>query len=191
MLNSNWYKLVLKAMKIQYGKNLTLRGIPVIYNRKGARLSMGKNVTINSSFLSNLIGLYQRTIVLTRVPGAEIVIGDDVGLSGVTVYARASIKIGDHTIIGANTKIFDNDFHPLEADARNRDDKSAIRSKAVSIGRNCFIGCNALILKGTVLGDGCVVGAGSVVSGIFEANSVIAGNPARLIRARENAGVDG
>ena len=52
----------------------------------------------------------------------------------------------------------------------------------VKIGKNCFIGCNALVLKGTELGDNCVVGAGAVVCGKFESNSVIAGNPARVIR---------
>lgn len=181
MLNSNWYKIVLRAMKIQYGKKLTLNGIPIIYNKRGAHLSIGRHVTIKSSFLSNLIGLYQRTIIVTRLPDAEIIIGDFVGLSGVTIYARKSIHIGDHTIIGANTKILDNDFHPLDADARNRDDKSAISSRAVRIGHDCFIGCNALILKGTILGAGCVVGAGAVVSGIFRDNSVIVGNPGKAI----------
>ena len=61
-------------------------------------------------------------------------------------------------------------------------DSDLIPSKPIKIGRNCFIGCNAIILKGTVLGDGCVVGAGAVVSGKFEAGSVIAGNPARVIK---------
>ena len=41
------------------------------------------------------------------------------------------------------------------------------------------------ILKGTQLGDGCVVGAGAVVSGKFEENCVIAGNPAKVIRKLE------
>ena len=48
--------------------------------------------------------------------------------------------------------------------------------------KSCFIGCNSIILKGTVLGDGCVVGAGAVVAGKFEDNCVIAGNPARIIK---------
>ena len=86
-------------------------------------------------------------------------------------------------------KILDNDFHPIEAEERNsllRDphggDSDLIPARPIVIGKNCFIGCNALILKGTELGDGCVVGAGAVVAGTFEANSVIAGNPARIIR---------
>ena len=57
-----------------------------------------------------------------------------------------------------------------------------IPSKEIHIGRNCFIGCNTIILKGTVLGDNCVVGAGAVVSGKFDDNCVIAGNPAKVIR---------
>jgi acetyltransferase-like isoleucine patch superfamily enzyme len=85
-------------------------------------------------------------------------------------------------MIGGNAKILDNDFHPIEAEARIRDDKSMIRAKEIRIGKNCFIGCNSIILKGTVLGDNCVVGAGAVVSGQFEDNCVIAGNPAVVVR---------
>ncbi|MDE5865072.1 MAG: acyltransferase, partial [Lachnospiraceae bacterium] len=90
-----------------------------------------------------------------------------------------------YTCIGGNTKILDNDFHPLEVEARNADIKEKIGTRPVLIGKNCFIGCNVLILKGTELGDGCVVGAGAVVSGKFEAHSVIAGNPAKVIRRNE------
>lgn len=57
-----------------------------------------------------------------------------------------------------------------------------VPSREIKIGKNCFIGCNSIILKGTVLGDGCVVGAGAVVTGKFEDNCVIAGNPARVIK---------
>ncbi|OZT11317.1 transferase [Priestia aryabhattai] len=181
-MNSNWFKLLMRVMKIEYGKSLLLKGVPVIFNKKGATLKIGTNVTIKSSFLSNLVGLYQRTIIVTRTSDAEIHIGDNVGMSGVTIYARKSIKIGKNTFIGGNAKILDNDFHPLEVEARNIDDKNKIGTRPVVIGESCFIGCNSLILKGTILGNGCVVGAGAVVSGTFEDNSVIAGNPARVIK---------
>ena len=191
-MNSNWYKLVMKANKVKYGKGLLLKGVPVIFNKKGAELTLGNNVTVKSSFLSNLVGLYSRTVIVTRAPGAYIRIGDNVGMSGVTLYARKGIEIGDNTAIGGNTKILDNDFHPIEAETRNKllaekkgGDSDLIPSKPIKIGRNCFIGCNAIILKGTELRDGCVVGAGAVVSGKFEAGSVIAGNPARVIRKME------
>lgn len=181
-MNSNWFKLLMKLMKVEYGRGLLLKGVPVIFNKAGAKIVIGKNVTIKSSFLSNLVGLYQRTIIVTRTPDAEIRIGDNVGISGTTVYARKSIIIGNNTNIGGNTKIFDNDFHPLEIEARNKDIKDKIGTIPIVIGENCFIGCNVLILKGTVLGAGCVVGAGAVVSGKFEDNCVIAGNPARVIK---------
>ncbi len=184
-LSSNWFKIVLKATKVEYGKSLLLKGVPVIFNKSSAKLKIGNNVTIKSSFLSNLVGLYSRTIIVTRTPKAKIEIGNNVGISGATIYARKGIKIGDNTLIGGNCKIIDNDFHPIEIEARNADDKDKIRTKPIIIGKNCFIGCNSLILKGTVLGDGCVVGAGAVVSGRFEDNCIIAGNPARVIRRLE------
>ncbi len=188
-MNSNWFKIALKTQKIAYGKDLLLKGVPVIFNKKGAKIRIGNHVTIKSSFLSNLVGLYSRTIIVTRAEKAEIVIGDNVGISGATIYARKGIYIGDNTCVGGNCKILDNDFHPIELEARNKllsdpkgGDSDLVPAKEIRIGRDCFIGCNTIILKGTQIGDGCVVGAGAVVSGTFEPKSVIAGNPAKVIR---------
>lgn len=181
-MNSNWFKIAMKATKVQFGRKLMLKGVPVIFNKSGAELIIGDHCTINSAFLSNLVGLYSRTIIVTRTPGARIVIGNNVGISGATIYARKGISIGDNTMIGGNAKILDNDFHPLDAEARIADDKSRIGAREIVIGKNCFIGCNSLILKGTVLGDNCIVGAGAVVSGRFEDNCVIVGNPAKVIK---------
>lgn len=188
-MNSNWFKLIMKMTKVEYGKNLLLKGVPIIFNKGGAKLSIGDNVTVKSSFLSNLVGLYSRTIIVTRAPGAEISIGNNVGISAATIYARKKITIGDNTCIGGNCKILDNDFHPIEAKERNRllmdpngGDSDLVPAGEIKIGKNCFIGCNCIILKGTVLGDGCVVGAGAVVAEKFEDNCVIAGNPAKVIR---------
>ncbi len=178
-------KPILLLQGIPHGKGLRSKGLPVIVKAKGAKISIGKDCTIKSAFLSNFVGLYQRSVIVARTAGAIIRIGDHVGMSGATIYARNKIEIGDYTQIGGNVKILDNDFHPLDAEARRDDIKKEIRSAPVSIGKDCFIGVNAIILKGTVLGDGCVVGAGAVVSGSFPAGSVIAGNPAKVIRNLE------
>lgn len=188
-MNSNWFKILTKMTKVEYGKNLLLKGMPVIFNKGGAKLKIGDNVTVKSSFLSNLVGLYSRTIIVTRAPGAVIEIGDNVGISGATIYARRGIYIGENTCIGGNCKILDNDFHPINMEDRIKllndvhgGDSDLIPSRKIHIGKNCFLGCNSIILKGTVLGDGCVVGAGAVVSGRFDDNCVIAGNPAKVIK---------
>lgn len=190
MFKSNYFKLFMKFNKVKFGKTLNLYGTPIIFKKKGSQLIIGDNVTVKSTFLSNLVGLYSRTIIVTRTPKSEIVIGNNVGISGATIYARKRIYIGDNTCIGGNCKIIDNDFHPIDAEERLRllndvhggDTSELIPAREIRIGKNCFLGCNSIILKGTVLGDGCVVGAGAVVSGKFESNCVIAGNPARVIK---------
>lgn len=186
-------KILFAAQGIRYGKGLKTKGYSVCFQKRLSHITFGENVTIKSSFLSNLVGLYSRTIIVTRAPGAEIEIGDNVGISGATIYARKKITIGENTCIGGNCKILDNDFHPIEAETRNKllrdengGDSDLVPSREIKIGKNCFIGCNSIILKGTVLGDGCVVGAGAVVAGRFEDNCVIAGNPARVIKRLED-----
>lgn len=173
---------ILMALTGVKHKKMKLKGNAFIFNKRGANITFGDNVTINSSFTSNMLGLYQRSVVVTRCQGASISIGNNVGMSGVTLYARKGITIGDNTLIGGNTKILDNDFHPIDKEDRRNNVTETIKAKPIVIGKDCFIGCNALILKGTTLGDGCVVGAGAVVSGTFPENSVIAGNPAKVIK---------
>jgi acetyltransferase-like isoleucine patch superfamily enzyme len=192
-MNSNWFKVVMKLTRVNYKKNLILKGIPIIFNSTGAKLEIGNNVTINSSFLSNLVGLFQRTIIVTRSAGAKIIIGNNVGISGATIYARNSIIIGDNTLIGGNTKIIDNDFHPIEPEIRRKTPHEQMKVKPIEIGENVFIGCNSLILKGAKIGNNSVIGAGSVVIGDIPENCIAAGNPAKVIRylntnrVRENA----
>lgn len=141
---------------------------------------LGGGQVINSHELSNLVGMYQRTIIVARY-GGTISIGADCGISGSTIYAMNKISIGDRVLIGGNCKIIDNDFHPIHCSKRHPQLPDNIKRKPIIIGDDCFIGANSIILKGTTLGNNCVVGAGSVVHGSWPDNSIIAGNPAKLI----------
>lgn len=175
-------RIMMALTGVRHGKNLRLNGNAFIFSQGGATIRLGDGVTLNSAFLSNLLGLNHRCIIVARGAGTKIEIGDGCGISGATIYARSGIFIGKNTLIGGNVKILDNDFHPIDVAARNAKDDDAIARKPVCIGENCFIGCNALILKGSKIGDGSTVGAGAIVCGEFPPNSVIAGNPARVIK---------
>lgn len=175
------YKPLLKIQKIKYGKYLSLYGLPLIVKDKTAEIQIGQNCHIRSSFFSNLIGLSQRTIIVAREDGI-IKIGRDVGISGATIYARKGITIGDQCIIGGNVKILDNDFHPIDPQIRLETPCKGYGMRPICIGKNVFIGCNSIILKGVVIGDGAVIGAGSVVSKDVASHTLVAGNPAVFIK---------
>lgn len=166
-------------------KNVRLKEFCVIFSFPNSSIKLGHGI-INSSFTSNMLGLWQRTIMVARY-GGSIEIGDGFGISGSTIYSIANIKIGNNATIGANCKIIDNDFHPLDPEHRRLNLNEEHTSRApIIIGNDCFIGMNSIILKGTVLGDNVVVGAGSVVHGVFPDNCIIAGNPAKIIRQNKS-----
>ena len=111
-MNSNWFKLVMKMTKVEYGKNLLLKGVPIIFNKGGAKLKIGENVTIKSSLLSNLVGLYSRTIIVTRAPGAEIEIGDNVGISGATITPARKSRLVRTLVLVATARFWTTTFIP-------------------------------------------------------------------------------
>lgn len=89
------------------------------------------------------------------------------------------IKIGNYCKITSGVTIIAHDYS--RSVARRVFKENVGGSAPVTIGDNCFIGMNSIIMMGTEIGDNCIIGAGSVVKGNFPQNSVIAGNPARLI----------
>ncbi len=179
MLRTIFFYLFYWKEKLRLSGRVTFNGFTIIYAFKDSHIYWGRNIRINSHPLSNLAGMHQYAIFVAR-DGGVIRLGNNLALSGSTIYALESIEIGDNTQIGANTIIMDSDFHPLDVAARRINDRASIRKKPVRIGNDCFIGMNVIICKGTVLGDRCIVGAGSVVCGVFPDDSVIVGNPAHV-----------
>lgn len=177
----NLFKFVMMLQGIEYGRDLNLYGFPIIVKNKSAKIMIGEHVHIKSSFLSNLVGLYSRSIICARDKG-HIAIGNGVGMSGVTIYARKKIVIGDRCILGGNVKILDNDFHPVDPKIRYESACDNFGISEVIIGSNVFIGCNSIILKGVHIGDNAVIGAGSVVTTDVPCNCLYAGNPARFVK---------
>jgi acetyltransferase-like isoleucine patch superfamily enzyme len=96
------------------------------------------------------------------------------------------VTIGDDCLIGGGVRIQDTDGHPLDPVLRRQG--MAVPSdnvRPVVIGNNVWIAPRAVILKGVTIGENSVVGTGTVVTHDVPSNTVVAGNPARVIRSLE------
>jgi acetyltransferase-like isoleucine patch superfamily enzyme len=128
---------------------------------------------------------------------AQCTIGDFTLLNGALIMAEEKIDIGSHCLISWNVGIADSDFHPLQPAQRlidaqalapyfeNRPPRPKLKSAPVTIADNVWIGMNAVVLKGVTIGENSVVAAGSVVTKSVLPNTVVAGNPAVVVKQFE------
>lgn len=179
-----YYKqYIWKKKNINLGKNIKWLGYPIISKYKGSSINIGDDCLICSLSTQTALGVTHPVIIRTLNSKSRLFIGNKVRMSGTSICASNSITIGNRCVIGADVIIADTDFHALDPIKRSslEDSKNALTSPVV-IGDDVFIGGRSIILKGVTLGDSVIVGAGSVVTKSFEPNSIIAGNPAKLIK---------
>jgi acetyltransferase-like isoleucine patch superfamily enzyme len=116
---------------------------------------------------------------LTAEGNAQLLIGERVFLNqGVVIAAKESIEIGDDTLIGDFSAIYDSNYHQLDP---GHPDKP----RPVTIGKNVWLGNGVLVLPGSKIGDHTVVAARSVVKGSLPPCVLAAGNPAVVVRQLE------
>ncbi len=112
------------------------------------------------------------------LPGAHLEIGDQTRFNcNASLTCSAHMVIGSDSGIGWNTNIVDGNLHHLTVAGVPRPQSESIR-----IGDHVWIGMGVTIVGGVTIGDGSVVAAGSVVSADVPARSIVAGNPARVVR---------
>ncbi len=133
--------------------------------------------------LGDKVGLGKRGWVYLPLNNrsAKIKIGSGTSVGNdFVITANNSIEIGRDCLLSYRVTVMDHShitgagISPVTSDLTP--------GQPVGIGDKCFIGCNVVIMPGVKLGENCVVGANSVVTKSFEAGSVIAGAPARLLR---------
>jgi acetyltransferase-like isoleucine patch superfamily enzyme len=151
-------------------------------NKQSGALVFGNHVSVYAG-CSFSIGVNGRCTV-----------GDFTLLNGALVMAEDRIEIGSHCLISWNVGIADSDFHPLEPAQRlidaqalapffkDRPPRPKLKTVPVIISNNVWIGMNATILKGVTIGENSVVAAGAVVTKSVPANTVVAGNPAVVVK---------
>lgn len=120
-----------------------------------------------------------RWMIYTKVWGMTICPTSVVSLSARLDKTNPSgIHIGSHTYVA------------FEATILSHDMVRALKVDTV-IGSNCFIGGRSIVLPGVTVGDGSIVAAGSVVTKDVPPNSIVAGNPAKVIRSDIKTGAFG
>jgi len=122
--------------------------------------------------------------------GQEVYVGD-----GAIISSWTHVGIGEGTLLAHGVQIFDNDTHPLNAAERRAHFRSilklgprrdfAVAAAPVSIGRDCWLGFGAAVMKGVAIGEEAIVAAGAMVTSDVRPRTIVAGNPARRVRALE------
>jgi acetyltransferase-like isoleucine patch superfamily enzyme len=157
--------------KIKIGKNSTIKYSSEFKLTDGAKLVIGSNCTIkeNSYFL------------LTK-PNPYLQMGDYVGIGrNCYIAIKDHLEIGSYTRIGPNVTILDQD-HTYEKSDLIMNQHADIQK--VKIGKDVWIGANAIVLKGITIGNGAILGAGSVVTKDIPPYEIWAGVPAKFIKER-------
>ena len=134
-------------------------------------------------------------LLMVYAYGGFIKMGDHCSLSpGARIISSEKIEIGNRVLIAHNVNIIDNISHPINAQLRHEDYKNSytigmqpydIKSKAIIIEDDVWIGFNTAIMKGVKIGKGAIIGAHSVVTKDVPAWTINAGNPLRCIREIE------
>lgn len=109
--------------------------------------------------------------------GKNITLGKNVFINACCKFQdQGGIVIGDGVLIGHNVTLAT--LNHEEAPSK----RQYIHPKPIKIGNNVWVGSNATILAGVTIGDGAIIGANAVVTKDVEANTIVAGVPAKFIR---------
>jgi acetyltransferase-like isoleucine patch superfamily enzyme len=161
------------------GSKFLLR-FPYNYIRGFKYISIGNNCHIRKNCFLAAIDEYEGENF-----NPEIIIGDNFSMHfNCQISAINKIIIGNNVLIGSRVHISDHSHGNItKEDLNTIPIKRHLFSKGtVIIGNNVWIGSGVAIMPNVTIGNNCIIGANSVVTKSFEANSVIAGCPAKLIK---------
>jgi acetyltransferase-like isoleucine patch superfamily enzyme len=185
-----------------------LKEVPGATICEGVRLQRYRSVRVEQPDAAVVIGensIIYESNTLEAYGCATITIGANSMLGGARIVSRNAVTIGARCLCSWGVFIQDFDPHSILPEKRRQEVLSMVTafyprlgctltpengtnqigfsSAPIVIGEDVWIGANAIILKGVMLGDGCVVAAGAVVTkGHYPPGSILAGNPAKVVK---------
>jgi acetyltransferase-like isoleucine patch superfamily enzyme len=131
--------------------------------------------------------------LVTETDESRIQIGDNVFVGGGSIIdCVVSVIIENDVLISYDCLLADSDNHSVRYSLRKKDlsdwksggkhDWNTTISKPILISKGAWIGARTIILKGVTIGEGAIIGAGAVVTKDVQPWTIVAGNPAKLIR---------
>jgi acetyltransferase-like isoleucine patch superfamily enzyme len=137
-----------------------------LWVQAGGRIALGSRVWLRTEHECNR---------LTVFPEATLALGDRVLLNGAMLHAKQEIHVGDDSMIGFGSRIFDADLHPLDLETPER-------VAPVRIGQRVWIGSDVTVMRGVQIGDDVAIGARSVVTRDLPSRVLALGAPAKPVR---------
>ncbi len=165
-----YLKGLLYGLRLKDFNLIRVHGFPTLKKHNGS-VSVGRRTTIWPGVKFAAVSKDPAKPAEIRV-GAYSSIGDNT-----QIHCCEKVTIGDHVLISWGVNIVENNYH-------NTAD-NAIRTAPITIGDRVWIGCNVIVLSGVTIGDGSIIAAGSVVTKDVPPRSLVAGNPAKVIRETE------
>ena len=158
----NWLRF--RWIKLRSCKNLCAGSVELLGWNSRFSFHPQSSVTLGERVVSD-----GRTVIITGSQ-ATLKIGSSVYFNeNAMISCKNSVSIGDGCRFGPNISIWDND-HKYSA----QEGVSAEHvTSPVVIGKNCWIGTNVVILRGSSIGDNCVIGAGCVIKGNIPAGTLV------------------
>ena len=183
-------KLILRALRV--GRTRILWGWRL--HALGCRSQLGRALRVNNPqavAIGSRVAIADEFILFDLRPGQgelpKIFIGDGcIILYRLQCNAAQSVRIGQNVLIASNVLVTDCD-HVVEPGGVPATKNRKLVTKPVCIENNCWLGQNAVVLKGVTIGHDSIVGANAVVTHDVPPCSVVTGNPARVIKKLNGA----
>lgn len=150
-------------------KPLKIRGAEYIHCGRNFKLRKGFRIECIASFAGEKLS-------------PELEIGDNVIIGyNFTALVTEKISIGDNALFAGNV-LMTTENHGIDPESELPYSSQPLISKGITIGKNVWIGQNAVILPGVEIGDNSIIAAGSIVTKSVPPCCIAAGNPARVIK---------